>query len=174
MSKGGASKEESFQTGAPSSCLNLGGMVSTESVESSMPGWNLVAAHVELLAPQTWQPLGPWEHYANPSSAPRPQHLPLTFVLWGKPSQPEDLTERQTRISSCPQGFSLNLSVASFPLPIFMAEETRVKLGGAADMPGTRVRLKLMSWDLASEPGGRLGSPTRPVARLPPSVQPCV
>lgn len=30
-----------------------GGHVSTESVESSMPGWNLVAAHIELLAPQT-------------------------------------------------------------------------------------------------------------------------
>lgn len=74
VSKGGTSKgelfwEESFQTGALSSCLNQGDMVSTKSIECSMPGWNLVSTHIELLAQQTWQPSGPWGHYANPSSA---------------------------------------------------------------------------------------------------------
>lgn len=69
VSKGGTSKEGSFQTGAPSSCLNPGDMVSTGSIECSMPGWNLVATHIELQAQQNWQPSGPWGHYANPSSA---------------------------------------------------------------------------------------------------------
>lgn len=138
MSKGGTSKEESFQTGAPSSCLNPGDMVSTESVECSMPGWNLVATHIELLAQQTWQPSGPWGHYAYPSSATKAPVSAADFC-----SVREDITARRADGTPnlnllLPSRLRPELVSSKLPLGPF-TEETRVKLGGAGDMPGFRV-----------------------------------